>query len=117
MRESPILRLRSALEVSDRDGVQRVLARRVRLLHDSGDASGGAVLGRAAVADALVQLRARHSGGDVLLAEVNGEPGMIVRSDGAVLGVLSFAASRRSVHMIWATTSAEKLARWQHRAG
>lgn len=117
MHESPAARLQAALERSDHTAVARLLARRAGLLHDAGDASGGVVVGRDAVAESLIRLRDRTPQAAVLPAEVNGGPGAIIRTDQAVVGVLAFSIRRRRVAAVWATTAEEKLAGWQHRAG
>lgn len=115
MPEPPDARVRAALERGDARGVESMLTRRARLLHDAGDRTGGVVTGRADVADALIRVR-RRADADVLPAEVNGGPGALIRSRGAIVAVLAFAVRRRRIETIWVTTAPDKLARWQHRA-
>jgi hypothetical protein len=88
----------------------------VRLLHDAGDATGGAARGRAAVARALVGIRMRFPGAEVQAAQVNGAPGGVIRTiDGRVVAVLALDGGRR-IREVWLTTAERKLERWQPRA-
>ena len=44
--------------------------------------------------------------------EVNGAPGIVVRSHDRVVGVVSIAMGASTITQIWAVTNPDKLAHW-----
>lgn len=114
VRENPAARLLAALERRDGRALRRVLSRRVRLVLDSGDASGGVFEGRTRVADAMSGLCWSPPCHVVDTAEVNGRHGAVLRdAEGRVVGVLGLGARGRTITDIWATTAPDKIARWR----
>lgn len=105
----------AAWEQSSAPRVAAGLTRRVRLTIDTGGivpGLAGTVAGRRGVADALLKIRAAHA--DPLLArhEVNGGPGIVIRSNGRVVGVVCVSARTVAIDELWAIVNPAKLAHW-----
>ncbi|MGW9629611.1 hypothetical protein ACWGST_02840 [Agromyces sp. NPDC055520] len=108
-------RLLAALDQGDEFALASALHRDVCLIVDSGDESGGEVLGRAPVISALHGQLARHPDASLQTVHVNGRPGLALhRLNGEVVGVLSLDGTA-SIETLWLSTAPLKLARWNRR--
>lgn len=99
-------------------GIDDVLDRRVRLTVDSGGAASlpsGIVTGRVPVRNALRDLLARFAEPQSSAAEVNGAPGVVIRSRGRVVAVLGARPRRGRIGELWAVVNPDKLGHWDSR--
>jgi RNA polymerase sigma-70 factor (ECF subfamily) len=95
--------------------LETLLSRRARLTIDSGGAASfpaGVVTGRAPAAAALRELLGRFADPQPAAAEVNGAPGIVVRSGGRVVAVLAVHARRGRIAELWVVASPDKLRHW-----
>jgi hypothetical protein len=128
-RDGSAARLLSALEQRDDVALASVLHPGVRLVIDSGDATGGRFRGRARVARALRDRLTRQADASLEAVDVNGVPGLALRSRGGlVLGVLSIGVPGAAepgrvaggnadgpgarIDELWLSTAPAKLAHW-----
>lgn len=112
MRMMPIDALRAALAGG---AIERVLHRGVRLTIDSGGAASlpaGIVTGRAGSAELLGDLLGRFDDPQDERTEVNGSPGILIRSRGRVVAVIVASARRRLITELWVIANPEKLQHW-----
>lgn len=95
--------------------LENVLSRGARLTIDSGGEASlpaGVVTGRAPAAAALRDLLARFADPQASAAEVNGAPGVVIRSEGRVVAVLALRARGRRIAQLWVVANPGKLAHW-----
>lgn len=107
--------LRRAWAESDALQVTAALTTRAVLTLDSGGALPeleGTVTGRTGIADALIRLRDMHRDLRLESAEVNGGPGIVLRSGGRVVGVVCTAVRGPLVDQLWAVVNPDKLTHW-----
>lgn len=105
--------LRVAWEQRDPAEIATILHRDVELVVDGGaepGAGGGLVRGPGEVATALVELLPPD--GALAVAGVNGSPGLVMRRDGRVVGVLCLATHRQLIDRLWMVSAAAKLGHW-----
>jgi hypothetical protein len=98
--------------------VKRVLHANATLLVDGGSgipAPRRATRGAASVAAALVNTISMYP--DVILTEhqVNALPGIVMRADGRVVGVISVMLRCRAISAIWIVLNPDKLTHWNVR--
>ncbi|MDR6905113.1 hypothetical protein J2X63_000799 [Agromyces sp. 3263] len=106
-------RLRAALQQGDELALASVLNPEIRLSIDAGDETGGEVHGRARVIRVLRERLANRADAAIDAVHVNGAPALALRrTDGQVLGVLSFDLGGGTIERLWLTTSAGKLSHW-----
>ena len=109
-------RLLVALDHRDDVALAGVLNPQVRLLVDTGDDTGGDVLGRARVISVLRERLATHPDAALATVHVNGGPGLALRRpDGEVIGVLCLEIDAGRIEALWLTTAPGKLAHWNLR--
>jgi len=97
---------------------RRVLRANVTLLVDGGGSipvPRQPTRGAAAVASALMSMMSAHP--DVVLTEheVNALPGIVMRADGRVVGVISLMLPSRAISAIWVVLNPDKLTHWNIR--
>ncbi|MDL9980064.1 hypothetical protein [Microbacterium candidum] len=104
----------SAWEQGDLDGLVALLHRRSSLTIDSDSAMSATTPtdGAPAVAVALIELRDAYPGSKLALAEINTTPGVVIRIERRVVGVVVVMARGRKVRQMWAIVNPEKLAHW-----
>lgn len=113
-RDAPAARLLRALEQRDDVLLASVLHGGVRLVVDSGDATGGEFRGRGPVTRALRARLAGRVDASLEAVAVNGQPGLALRNHaGTVIGVLGLGADAHGrITELWLSTSPAKLAHW-----
>jgi RNA polymerase sigma-70 factor (ECF subfamily) len=107
--------LRRAWEQPDAKQVIAALNRRVVLTIDSGCETpglAGVVTGRADVAAALLRLTETWGPTSIEPAEVNGGPGIVLRSRERIVGVIAVAVGGGRVDQLWAVLNPDKLTHW-----
>lgn len=105
--------LRVVWEQRDPTEVASILHRDVELVVDGGadlSAGGRLVRGAGEVAAALVELLPPE--GVLAVVGVNGSPGVVMRRDGRVVGVLCLATRRQRIDRLWMVTAPAKLGHW-----
>lgn len=104
------------LEQRDGRAEASLLSPGVRMVVDTGDATGGEVRGRPRVVRALRDLQARHPDAAFATAHVNGAPGVVLRRrTGEVVAVLAIDAGfgwAGRIRRLWLTAAPGKLAHW-----
>lgn len=107
--------LAGACEQRDPALIARILAADVELVIDSGDAVSPLAQraeGARASSDLMVQILEQYS----LLAldehPVNGAPGILLRQEGILVGVLSAGMQRDTISHIWVVLNPDKLVRF-----
>jgi RNA polymerase sigma-70 factor (ECF subfamily) len=96
-------------------GIDGLLARRVRLTIDAGGAASlpaGVVTGRLPAADALRDLFGRFTDPQPAAVEVNGAPGIVVRSCGRAVAVIAVHPRGRQISELWVIANPDKLRHW-----
>lgn len=107
----------AAIRKRDAAALGRLLHTDASLTVDGGGqvpAPHAPVRGRVAVVRQLLEV----AGGpevDATVESVNGMPGVVVRRDGTVVGVLALRLSGTIVHEAWLVTNPDKLASWNRR--
>jgi RNA polymerase sigma-70 factor (ECF subfamily) len=94
---------------------EKLLSRRIRLTIDSGGAASlpaGVVTGHAPAAAALHDLLAGFTDPQPSAAEVNGAPGIVLRSGGRVAAVLAVHPRRGRITDLWVVANPDKLRHW-----
>lgn len=107
--------LRRAWDQPNAKQVIAALNRRVTLTIDSGCETpglAGVVTGRADVAAALLRLTETSRPTSMEPAEVNGGPGIVLRSRERVVGVIAVAVQAGRVDQLWAVLNPDKLSHW-----
>ncbi|MBM7503690.1 hypothetical protein ACFPER_09410 [Agromyces aurantiacus] len=113
-REDVAARLLLALDSHDDLALASVLDPDIRMLVDSGDATGGERRGRAVVARVLVNRLAMLPDASLRAVHVNGRPGIAAtRRDGEVVAVLGIETGwRGGITALWLSTAPDKLTGW-----
>lgn len=109
-------RLKKACARRDPEAVARTLRGDVEMVVDGGAGERShhrSVRGAADVAAALVAMI--HQEAEVVVASVNGSPGLTVRLGDRVVGVLTFRARRRTVERLWLVTDPARLGSFNRR--
>jgi RNA polymerase sigma-70 factor, ECF subfamily len=107
--------LRHAWEQRDTEQLTAAVTRRATLTMDSGCETpglSGVVTGRADVGAALLRLTDTYHPASVEPAEVNGGPGILLRSGARVVGVIAVAIRGGRVDQLWAVLNPDKLTHW-----
>ncbi|MDR2998487.1 MAG: hypothetical protein LBU78_10240 [Microbacterium sp.] len=101
----------------DAGRLARVLDARCVLTVDSDSALSAwtPTSGASEVAAALISLSAEFPRCEPAVAQVNGMPGIILRRDDHVVGVVVVAVGFRHVRDVWAIVNPEKLRDWNRR--
>lgn len=105
--------LARSMTSGDGEGVRAGVRREVLLTIDSGGLLPGpsTILdGRAAAASALLALVTPET--SVTVASINGEPGVILTRDDAVIGVITAETRSGMLSSIWVVCNPEKLRHW-----
>lgn len=114
-RDDVAARLRRALDGRDDLALAGLLDPRVRLVVDTGDASGGEHHGRAAVTRALLAGLASATDASLESVRTNGGPGLALRDrDGVVRAVLGIGVADEIVEL-WLCAAPDKLTAWNRR--
>lgn len=107
----------TAITTGDLGGLMQILAEDVTLWADGGGKARGAALrplyGREAVSKFLIASPRLANGGgyQVDIAEVNGEPAMILRTEAGIIVVMSLTAENGQIAAIHAVGNPDKLTR------
>lgn len=106
--------LASALEACDAQAAARALDAHVELVVDTGvaGATHTPIRGAGDVAAALVCAVRSVGAGVVAEESVNGMPGLSLRTDGRVVGIVAATARRRRISHVWVVLNPDKLRRW-----
>lgn len=119
--EDVVDRLLSALTTGDDHALMSLLAPDVRMVSDTGDATGGVSRGRMACSRRCLALKTWFQDAAFVTVDVNGGPGLALRSVASVdVAVLAVAVGDSGlVDRVWLTAAPEKLIFWnaQHRGG
>ncbi|MDF0514256.1 hypothetical protein PX701_11545 [Agromyces sp. H3Y2-19a] len=111
----PAVRLLAALRTGDDVALTACLHRDVRLVVDTGDETGGELVGRGGVVRALVERLTNGVDASLEASQVNGCPGLVLRQvDGEVIGVLGVDGGD-AIDGLWLSTAPSKLAHWNGR--
>ncbi|MCD5348140.1 hypothetical protein [Agromyces sp. S2-1-8] len=111
----PAARLLAALRTGDDVALTACLHRDVRLVIDTGDETGGELVGRGSVVRALVERLTNGVDASLEASQVNGCPGLVLRQvDGEVIGVLGVDGGD-AIDGLWLSTAPSKLAHWNGR--
>lgn len=109
--------LRDAADSADAQGIAALLSKTATLTTDAGasallGASSAPAAGPVVVAHALLSLLDSFPGRTLALHDVNGAAGLLVRSEGRVVGIIAVALRAHLVTHIWAIVNPDKLAHW-----
>jgi RNA polymerase sigma-70 factor (ECF subfamily) len=104
-----------ALQEGDASDVAVLLDARATLVVDTGGlvpAPASPISGRDAVAAALAEVAAAHEDASFAAQQVNGLPGLAIRADGRIVGIVVGALRRRRIADIWIVLNPQKLRHW-----
>ena len=98
----------------DTDGIARLMRPDAALTIDSGGSIPGphCADGPDAVATAITELLIRYPGFRMEPGHINGRPGIVMVSDGRVVGVINAVRRGRRVQEMWIVVNPDKLRHW-----
>ena len=113
-RDDVIARLLNALHTGDELALASLLDENARMIIDTNDSTGGVVSGRLPCASRLHRLQRSFPDAAFVAVQVNGEPGLALRSpdgfDFAVVGVAQ--KSDGLISRLWLSAAPQKLEFW-----
>ncbi|MHA7985338.1 sigma-70 family RNA polymerase sigma factor family protein [Rathayibacter sp. CAU 1779] len=113
-RRSPVAELLAAWESGDLAGLIEVMHPRATLTIDGGGTIPEVLptTGALAAASALIAVRDELPGCTLAIGEVNGTPGIVIRSHDRVVGIVAVSAHGARVKSLWAVLNQAKLTHW-----
>lgn len=105
----------SASTARDPDLIARVLTRDVEIVVDTGGAlpvHPQAARGRHASAELILQILSGFERLSLVEHEISGGPGILLRDDGVLVGVMNAAMGRDAISRVWVVLNPDKLIRF-----
>jgi len=106
-----------AARSADASGIAALLSENATLVIDAGshaigEASSGRASGAMAAARQLLSLLDSFPDRRLIQHEINGAAGIVVRSNGRVVGVIAVAMRGSGITHVWVIANPDKLAHW-----